>query len=75
MKKICVIGSLNTDGVATVQRFPLPGETITGKQFGTFPGGKGANQAVAAAKTGLSSSPEPTERSIVHILIFMPYQQ
>lgn len=52
MKKICVIGSLNMDLVATVERFPRLGETITGKEFGTYTGGKGANQAVAAGKLG-----------------------
>jgi ribokinase len=52
MKKICVIASLNTDLVVSVERFPQPGETITGKEFGTFPGGKGANQAVAASRLG-----------------------
>lgn len=52
MKRICVIGSLNTDLVAGVERFPKPGETLTGKDFGTYPGGKGANQAVAAGRLG-----------------------
>ncbi len=52
MKKLCVIGSLNMDLVATVDRFPKPGETITGRDFGTYPGGKGANQAVAAGRLG-----------------------
>jgi ribokinase len=51
-KKICVIGSLNMDLVATVDHFPRPGETVTGRDFGTFPGGKGANQAVAAGRLG-----------------------
>ncbi|HHV97224.1 MAG TPA: ribokinase [Clostridiaceae bacterium] len=52
MKNICVIGSLNIDLVATVERFPKPGETITGKDFSTFTGGKGANQAVALGRLG-----------------------
>jgi ribokinase len=52
MKKICVIGALNMDLVAVADRFPRPGETITGKMFGTYPGGKGANQAVAAGRLG-----------------------
>lgn len=52
MKNICVIGSLNMDLVATVKCFPRPGETITGKEFGTYTGGKGANQAVALGRLG-----------------------
>jgi ribokinase len=52
MKKIAVIGSINMDLVATVKRLPEPGETITGNSFGRFPGGKGANQAIAAGKLG-----------------------
>ena len=52
MRNICVIGSLNIDLVATVERFPKPGETITGKDFSTFTGGKGANQAVALGRLG-----------------------
>ncbi len=49
---IVVVGSANMDLVATTETFPRPGETILGKQFGMFPGGKGANQAVCAAKLG-----------------------
>jgi ribokinase len=45
-----VIGSLNMDFVIAVDRLPLPGETILGRNFRTIPGGKGANQAYAAAK-------------------------
>lgn len=47
---IVVIGSLNMDFVVSVERLPLPGETILGQNFRTIPGGKGANQAYAAAK-------------------------
>ncbi len=47
-----VIGSSNTDMVVKTSRFPMPGETIIGGDFFTFPGGKGANQAVAAARLG-----------------------
>jgi ribokinase len=47
---IVVIGSLNMDFVIEVDRLPLPGETILGRNFRTIPGGKGANQAYAAAK-------------------------
>lgn len=50
--KILVIGSSNTDMVLKTTRFPKPGETIIGGDFFIFQGGKGANQAVAAAKLG-----------------------
>jgi ribokinase len=50
--KIVVIGSSNTDMVIKSQKFPLPGETILGGEFFMFPGGKGANQAVSAARLG-----------------------
>ena len=49
---IVVVGSLNMDLVIRAQRHPSPGETITGEAFRTIPGGKGANQAVAAARMG-----------------------
>ncbi|MFC0271877.1 ribokinase [Metabacillus herbersteinensis] len=49
---ITVIGSLNMDLVTVTERVPQQGETITGQSFSTFPGGKGANQAVAAARLG-----------------------
>lgn len=52
MKKICVIGSINTDLVVRVDQFPKPGETIIGQSFAAYPGGKGANQAVAASRLG-----------------------
>ncbi len=49
---VVVLGSLNMDLVAQVSRLPKPGETILGDRFTTVPGGKGANQAVAAARLG-----------------------
>jgi ribokinase len=52
MKKICVIGSLNMDLVTKVENFPKPGETIVGESFKAFPGGKGANQAIALGRLG-----------------------
>lgn len=52
MEKILVIGSSNTDLIATVKNFPTAGETIVGKSFLQVMGGKGANQAVAAHKLG-----------------------
>jgi ribokinase len=50
--RIVVLGSLNTDLVTTVPHLPRPGETVLGDALHTFPGGKGANQAVAAARLG-----------------------
>lgn len=52
MQKITVIGSLNMDIVVTTPKMPVMGETILGSGFMTAPGGKGANQAVAASKLG-----------------------
>jgi ribokinase len=49
---IAVVGSLNADLVVHVPRFPEPGETLTGSSFSRFPGGKGGNQAYAAARMG-----------------------
>ena len=49
---ITVIGSINLDLIATVDRLPAPGETVPGDGFTTAPGGKGANQALAAARAG-----------------------
>jgi len=51
-KKILVIGSSNTDMTIKASRIPAPGETILGGEFKMGPGGKGANQAVAAARLG-----------------------
>ncbi|MET9663340.1 ribokinase [Streptomyces sp. NPDC006510] len=52
MTGIAVLGSTNMDLVAYVARAPERGETVTGREFRTVPGGKGANQAVAAARAG-----------------------
>ncbi len=56
MSAITVVGSLNMDFVATVPRLPAPGETISGGGFQMIPGGKGANQACAAAKAAGSGT-------------------
>jgi len=50
--RIAVVGSLNMDLVVRVPRMPIPGETLIGHDFHVIPGGKGANQAVAAARLG-----------------------
>ncbi|MEU7580503.1 ribokinase [Streptomyces sp. NPDC041068] len=53
---IAVLGSANMDLVAYVAKAPERGETVTGREFRTVPGGKGANQAVAAARAGATVS-------------------
>ncbi len=56
MTTITVIGSVNLDIVANAGRLPAPGETITGAELHRFPGGKGANQALAAQRLGADVS-------------------
>ena len=53
---VTVVGSLNMDLVTRSPRIPRPGETLIGSDFRTVPGGKGANQAVAAARLGARTS-------------------
>jgi ribokinase len=52
MTRITVLGSINLDFVATAQTLPSPGETVTGAVLARHPGGKGANQALAALRLG-----------------------
>ncbi|WP_410499886.1 ribokinase [Chitinibacter sp. S2-10] len=52
MNKVLVVGSINMDLVAQVGQYPRLGETLLGQSFATYHGGKGANQAVAAARLG-----------------------
>ena len=54
MSRIAVVGSINTDFVVRAARFPSPGETLIGDSFAMYGGGKGANQAIAAARLGAS---------------------
>ena len=56
MTRVHVVGSINQDIVAEAGRYPRPGETIIGRNLRIHPGGKGANQAVAAARAGVPSS-------------------
>ena len=49
---VLIVGSLNIDIVTYLERMPEPGETVVGDRFESFPGGKGLNQAVAAARAG-----------------------
>jgi len=50
--RLAVVGSINLDLVVRAERLPRPGETVSGARFSRLPGGKGANQAVAAARLG-----------------------
>jgi ribokinase len=56
MPDVWVAGSVNMDVVATAERYPKIGETVMGREVFFFPGGKGANQAVAAAKLGAQTA-------------------
>ena len=56
MARVVVVGSLNIDLVTHTERIPAPGETVLGGDLATVPGGKGANQAVAAARLGAQTA-------------------
>ena len=49
---LVVLGSINADHILNLQSFPTPGETVTGNHYQVAFGGKGANQAVAAGRSG-----------------------
>ena len=57
---VVVVGSLNMDLVVRIPQIPRPGETLLGGVFKTFPGGKGANQAVAAAISVTRAGAQPS---------------
>lgn len=59
LPSVCVIGSSNTDMVIKADKLPAPGETVIGGTFLMNPGGKGANQAVAAARLSASGAVQP----------------
>ncbi|WP_182200209.1 ribokinase [Paraliobacillus salinarum] len=52
MGKVCVVGSINMDLTIETDKMPAKGQTVLGKRFNEYPGGKGANQAVAASRLG-----------------------
>ena len=56
LSKIVVVGSVNMDLVVRTETIPTPGQTVRGRNFATLPGGKGANQAIAAAHCGAQVS-------------------
>ena len=60
--EITVVGSANLDLVVEVDRVPLVGETVLGGDLTRIPGGKGANQAVAAARLGRRAAMTSTQR-------------
>jgi ribokinase len=72
--EIVVLGSANMDLVMDVPRLPAPGETLQGRRAGLFPGGKGANQAIGAARLGAGTSfcgkvgQDPFGRALLHAL-------
>ena len=53
---VVVVGSVNADLLTTVDQHPRPGETVLGRTLDVLPGGKGANQAVAAAQLGAQTA-------------------
>ena len=55
-ERVCIVGSINIDLVVSADRLPRPGETVLGGRFSVHDGGKGANQAVAAARAGAAVS-------------------
>jgi len=65
--KVFVFGSINTDMVVYIERLPQPGETVSGGVYASFPGGKGANQAVAAARASGGAVARPGSDTAVEM--------
>ena len=66
--KIVVVGSSNTDMIIQLDRIPRPGETLLGGEFTSAAGGKGANQAVGAARAGGMSRSSPALEKIFLVI-------
>ena len=71
---ILVVGSTNVDLIATTDRLPLPGETVLGVRFLQAHGGKGANQAVAAARSGARVTYEASQ-GVTWTCMYAPFDR
>ena len=67
MSKLTVVGSINADLIVHAERHPQPGETLLGSGGEILAGGKGANQAVAAAQLGANVAFVGAVLSLIHI--------
>ncbi|MEV4259445.1 PfkB family carbohydrate kinase, partial [Spirillospora sp. NPDC049652] len=72
--EVVVVGSVNADLVVRVDRRPGPGETVLGSDLATLPGGKGANQAVAAGRLGGRVGILARDRSLDHLVVLVEAQ-
>ena len=67
--RIITVGSVNLDLVAACETLPRPGETVTGATFAQYPGGKGANQALAARRLGAEIAAAAVSPQIRHVIL------